>query len=123
MSHRRTRFIRIKLSGIVYELMCVLVDNAICMQSVQSSDALLHCEVTGSDISSEAVAAQPQGPNMAAWEVFNLHSSLIAGLAAKGFDEPTPIQEACLQPAIHGRRDIIGAAQTVRYHPPTPCLR
>ena len=31
----------------------------------------------------------------------------------QGFSMPTPIQEACLMPAIQGRRDIIGAAQTV----------
>jgi hypothetical protein len=31
----------------------------------------------------------------------------------QGFAAPTPIQEACLMPAIRGRRDIIGAAQTV----------
>ena len=32
----------------------------------------------------------------------------------QGFAAPTPIQEACLMPAIRGRRDIIGAAQTVK---------
>jgi len=35
-------------------------------------------------------------------------------LLLQGFAAPTPIQEACLMPAIQGRRDIIGAAQTVR---------
>ena len=50
---------------------------------------------------------------MAAWDVFGLHPAMVGALARQGFTAPTPIQEACLMPAISGRRDIIGAAQTV----------
>lgn len=50
---------------------------------------------------------------MAAWDVFGLHPAMVQALARQGFTAPTPIQEACLMPAINGRRDIIGAAQTV----------
>lgn len=49
---------------------------------------------------------------MAAWGGHGLYPPLLAALARQGFTTPTPIQEACLPPAIHGRRDIIGAAQT-----------
>lgn len=48
-----------------------------------------------------------------AWQPFELHASLEGALLAQGFSYPTPIQEACLMPAIRGRCDVIGAAQTV----------
>ena len=52
--------------------------------------------------------------DMGAWAGHGLYPPLLAGLAAQGFTTPTPVQEACLPAAVHGRRDIIGAAQTVR---------
>ena len=62
------------------------------------------------NVALEALAAA----DMAAWAGHGLHPPLLAALAAQGFTTPTPVQEACLPAAIHGRRDIIGAAQTVR---------
>ncbi|GIL99897.1 hypothetical protein Vretimale_4959, partial [Volvox reticuliferus] len=50
--------------------------------------------------------------DLSAWREFELHSDVIAGLAACGFSAPTPIQRECLHPAIRARADIIGAAQT-----------
>ncbi len=52
--------------------------------------------------------------DMAAWAGHGLHPPLLGALAAQGFTTPTAVQEACLPAAVHGRRDIIGAAQTVR---------
>jgi ATP-dependent RNA helicase DDX24/MAK5 len=49
---------------------------------------------------------------MSAWSQFSLHPKLEAALAAQGFANPTPIQDAVLLPAIRDRRDVIGAAQT-----------
>jgi hypothetical protein len=46
------------------------------------------------------------------WERLGLHPSLVHGLVAQGFGAPTPIQEAALPPALHGMRDLVGAAQT-----------
>lgn len=46
------------------------------------------------------------------WERLGLHSSLVHGLVTQGFGAPTPIQEAALPPALHGMRDLVGAAQT-----------
>ena len=50
--------------------------------------------------------------DMSAWSQLGLHPELIARLGARGFARPTPIQAACLLPALHGRRDIVGAAET-----------
>ncbi|GIL54325.1 hypothetical protein Vafri_9897 [Volvox africanus] len=50
--------------------------------------------------------------DFSAWREFELHSDVMAGLAACGFSAPTPIQRECLHPAIRARADIIGAAQT-----------
>jgi ATP-dependent RNA helicase DDX24/MAK5 len=46
------------------------------------------------------------------WERLGLHPSLVIGLVAQGFGAPTPIQEAALPAALHGMRDLVGAAQT-----------
>ena len=52
--------------------------------------------------------------DMGAWAGHGLYPPLLGALVRQGFATPTPVQQACLPPAIHGRRDIIGAAQTVR---------
>lgn len=52
--------------------------------------------------------------DVSAWDRFELHEQLMRVLAASGFGEPTPVQQECLLPAIKGRCDVIGAAQTVR---------
>ena len=52
--------------------------------------------------------------DMAAWAGHGLYPPLLGALATQGFTTPTAVQEACLPAAVHGRRDIIGAAQTVR---------
>ena len=54
-----------------------------------------------------------------AWQQFELHPSLEGALLAQGFFNPTPIQDACLMPAVRGRCDVIGAAQTVTSIDPT----
>jgi superfamily II DNA/RNA helicase len=46
-----------------------------------------------------------------AWAVLGLHEAILGRLAAAGFKEPTPIQRECLPAALHGRRDVIGAAE------------
>eukprot|EP00967_Tisochrysis_lutea_P044219 scaffold53551_cov23-Tisochrysis_lutea.AAC.1 len=46
------------------------------------------------------------------WERLGLHHSIVSGLVAQGFCAPTPIQEAALPPALHGMRDLVGAAET-----------
>lgn len=53
---------------------------------------------------------------MSNWIEFNLDPALIKALAAKGFTSPTPIQKQALPYAIRDYRDIIGAAQTVRFY-------
>ena len=46
------------------------------------------------------------------WQAFSLHDELLAGLARAKFTTPTPIQAASLPPALHGRRDLVCAAET-----------
>ena len=71
--------------------------------------------------SSAAAASKPTEPtkiaetvDISAWSDFDLHPKIAQAIAQAGFTQPTPIQEQCLLPAIRDRRDVIGAAQTVR---------
>ena len=57
-----------------------------------------------------AAAASTAGPS--AWEALGLHAELVGTLTRQGFTTPTPIQQACLPAALHGRRDVVGAAET-----------
>ena len=45
------------------------------------------------------------------FETFNLHPSIMAGVRALGYAEPTPIQVKSIPPIMQGR-DLIGLAQT-----------
>ena len=58
-----------------------------------------------------AMSARPV-EGAAGWVPFGLHEALLHKLAAAGFEQPTPIQRECLPSAIHGRRDVVGAAET-----------
>ena len=48
------------------------------------------------------------------WRPYNLDPLIERALSQMGFSTPTPIQQECLPAAIRDRRDVIGAAQTVR---------
>ncbi len=52
--------------------------------------------------------------DVSAWEGLGLGPGVLGAIGGLGFGEPTPIQRECLLPAIRDRRDVIGAAQTVR---------
>lgn len=54
------------------------------------------------------------GADVTAWGGLGLGARVLGTLAKLGFEQPTPIQAECLPAAIRDRRDIIGAAQTVR---------
>ncbi len=45
------------------------------------------------------------------FETFNLHPSIMAGVRALGYSEPTPIQAQTIPPIMQGH-DVIGMAQT-----------
>jgi len=45
------------------------------------------------------------------FDSFNLHPSVLAGVRALGYSEPTPIQAKAIPPIIEGR-DVLGQAQT-----------
>jgi ATP-dependent RNA helicase RhlE len=45
------------------------------------------------------------------FKVFSFHPQITAGIAAAGYDTPTPIQQQTIQPIIEGR-DLLGLAQT-----------
>jgi ATP-dependent RNA helicase RhlE len=49
--------------------------------------------------------------NQMNFETFNLHPSIMEGIRALGYYEPTPIQAEAIPPIIQGR-DVIGQAQT-----------
>lgn len=50
--------------------------------------------------------------DMLAWAEFQLPDSIMKALTEMGFKQPTKIQQLSLPAAIHGRRDILGAAET-----------
>ena len=66
----------------------------------------------GDSTAAEPAADASDPVDTSAWASFGLHPALMARIATQGFSKPTPIQAACLPPALHGRRDIIGAAET-----------
>ena len=49
-----------------------------------------------------------------AWSSLGLHDTIVRSLVNRlGFNTPTEIQEKAIPPAINGKHDIIGAAETV----------
>ncbi|XP_028172581.1 ATP-dependent RNA helicase DDX24 [Ostrinia furnacalis] len=50
--------------------------------------------------------------DMLTWAEFKLPEPIMKALTELGFKKPTKIQELSLPAAIHGRRDILGAAET-----------
>lgn len=52
--------------------------------------------------------------DVSAWDDFQLDSQITGALAKMGFSTPTHVQAECIPAAIRDRRDVIGAAQTVR---------
>ncbi|CAH2057007.1 unnamed protein product, partial [Iphiclides podalirius] len=50
--------------------------------------------------------------DMLSWAEFKLPEEIVRALAELGFKRPTKIQQLTLPAAIHGRRDILGAAET-----------
>jgi ATP-dependent RNA helicase DDX24/MAK5 len=52
--------------------------------------------------------------DVSAWKDYFLQDEILNALSRLGFSAPTHIQAECLPAAIRDRRDIIGAAQTVR---------
>ncbi|XP_050671189.1 ATP-dependent RNA helicase DDX24-like [Leptidea sinapis] len=50
--------------------------------------------------------------DMLSWAEFKLQEEIIKALMELGFKQPTKIQQLSLPAAIHGRRDILGAAET-----------
>ena len=50
--------------------------------------------------------------DMSAWGMIKLNPDLVKGLRLMKFQQPTDIQMRVIPPAIHKRRDIIGAAET-----------
>ena len=81
--------------------------------ATEGQDASEHAASEAAVASLEGAEASPAADvDMSAWAPLGLHHELVARLAARGFVRPTPIQAACLPPALHGRRDIVGAAET-----------
>lgn len=52
--------------------------------------------------------------DVSAWDDFQLDSQIMGALSKMGFSAPTHVQAECIPAAIRDRRDVIGAAQTVR---------
>jgi ATP-dependent RNA helicase DDX24/MAK5 len=55
--------------------------------------------------------------DVSAWSDFQLDSRIMGALSKMGFSAPTHVQAECIPAAIRDRRDVIGAAQTVRKNP------
>ncbi|KAI5636195.1 DEAD/DEAH box helicase domain-containing protein [Phthorimaea operculella] len=64
----------------------------------------------GADISQKECNLTPE--DMLTWAEFQLPEPILKAMAELGFKQPTKIQQLSLPAAIHGRRDILGAAET-----------
>ncbi|KAJ2941225.1 hypothetical protein O0L34_g3420 [Tuta absoluta] len=64
----------------------------------------------GADISQKECNLTPE--DMLTWAEFKLPEPILNAMAELGFKQPTRIQQLSLPAAIHGRRDILGAAET-----------
>lgn len=58
------------------------------------------------------VESQLTPEDMLSWAEFKLPEEITRALMELGFKQPTKIQQLSLPAAIHGRRDILGAAET-----------
>jgi ATP-dependent RNA helicase RhlE len=54
---------------------------------------------------------KPKEETPMSFELFNLHSTITAGVKTLGFSNPTPIQREAIPPVMEGR-DVMGLAQT-----------
>jgi ATP-dependent RNA helicase DeaD len=80
--------------------------------STPTSDDLSCGEGPAEDAGAAAVSDQePAGPVTSAFAAFGLRRELLEGLAAIGFEEPSPIQKAAIPELMLGR-DLVGQAQT-----------
>ena len=73
----------------------------------------------GSNVAAAAAAAAGEdesgsGVDVSAWADFELDTRITAALSRMGFSAPTHVQAECIHSAVRDRRDVIGAAQTVR---------
>ena len=66
----------------------------------------------GGEATAEAGACVDAAEARSSWEPLGLHPTLVEGMVACGFSAPTPIQKAALPAALHGLRDVVGAAET-----------
>ncbi|CAK1543472.1 unnamed protein product [Leptosia nina] len=64
----------------------------------------------GENVNDEDSKLTPE--DMLSWAEFKLPEEIIKALMELGFKQPTKIQQMSLPAAIHGRRDILGAAET-----------
>ncbi|XP_053618288.1 ATP-dependent RNA helicase DDX24 [Plodia interpunctella] len=64
----------------------------------------------GEDITGVVSELTPE--DMLMWDEYKLPEPIVRALMELGFKKPTKIQELTLPAAIHGRRDILGAAET-----------
>lgn len=71
-------------------------------------------DTTSSDQDKGADDVEDSFVDVSAWKDYFLQDEILSALSRLGFSAPTHIQAECLPAAIRDRRDIIGAAQTVR---------
>ena len=51
---------------------------------------------------------------METWGSISIPAQVFKSIQALGYTSPTPIQTACIPPAVKENKDIVGAAETVR---------
>ncbi|KAJ0171320.1 hypothetical protein K1T71_012870 [Dendrolimus kikuchii] len=85
-------------------------------KSISSNKHKLKCKEAkvkvklGEDI--QQVVSELTPEDMLTWAEFKLQEPIMKALTELGFKKPTKIQQLSLPAAIHGRRDILGAAET-----------
>ncbi|KAG6451629.1 hypothetical protein O3G_MSEX007266 [Manduca sexta] len=84
--------------------------NAINKDNMNKGNKKVNKPKLGEDITQTQSNLTPE--DMLTWAEFKLPESIMKALTELGFKKPTKIQELTLPAAIHGRRDILGAAET-----------
>jgi len=67
-------------------------------------------DITVSDYNEE-LNNESSAEEIRSWDQLNLHPSILRGIYAYGFEQPSPIQRKAIKPVINGR-DIIAQAQS-----------
>lgn len=81
------------------------------VESINSKNVIKYVKPKLGEVTTQEVS-ELTPEDMLMWSEFKLQEPILRALTELGFKNPTKIQQLTLPAAIHGRRDILGAAET-----------